>query len=172
MLVRIKNVIGFTCSHYFGHALTKIGLNYWKDPAIANLAYAYKEVTERKIIQAVRWFQNRFNLRDWTIDLYFGNLKPTWVPILMEESPGVANPEINFLVAKIWICPKNCEDANVHPLQILFHEMLHVIFELMSPNYEEPNNHPVINRMEGPLTKLYFIEKNLKIPTIRVIGEM
>jgi len=134
------------------------------------LVYRYQEVTESNLIRFLKWFQNKFCLRDWSINLDYGDFKPSWVHELYVERAGVMYPEPSFLRGKIWISPSNCKTLNIFPIQVASHEMLHGILSLMEPPFDEVDGHPVINRMEGPLVSLYFLEKGKKLPEVQEFG--
>lgn len=135
------------------------------------LTYAYQETSDNRIRKCVRWFQNKFQLRDWTIDLCCGT-KPDWVPELFEDCCGATKPEPSRFRARIWINLEVCEENNYHPIQVVVHEMIHDLLSLMDSNLNLVNvdDHSVVNRLEGPITELFFLENNFKVPPIQSFG--
>lgn len=134
------------------------------------MVYAYQETSEKRIIQFLKWFQNTFCLRDWNIDLYYGPYKPDWVHELLEDRAGVILPEPNFFRAKLWLNTKVLEASNEHPLQVAAHEMVHALLSKIESQIDDIDDHPVVNRLEYPLTTLFFLDKGLKLPPVQKFG--
>lgn len=129
--------------------------------------FQYVPTPTSRIESGRRWLQNTFNLRDWTVELYHGNIAPDWV-IDREFQDHAAAVQFHqvYMIAEIWICPAHCKQENRHPLQSLVHEFLHIVVDMAQPD-EAVDDHPTVVRLEHPLTKLMFIENKWKLPPVR-----
>jgi len=107
------------------------------------------------IEKAVRWSQNRLNLRDWVIDIYYGEQVPLWANPKSSLS-GQSETDFSHMRAKVWINPEGCKVADYHPVAVAIHEVLHIFFH----NYDiVEHDERMINTMEEILFKQWQAEK-------------
>lgn len=130
--------------------------------------FAYKEVVYEDCEEFIRWFQNTLNLRDWDILLEVGDKIPeAFDDEYVGSSPAACCPQYQFLCADVWYSPSRAKELNVHPYELLAHEMLHVLFSLvegMDGDGANPEDDVIITRLEGPLVELFLRQAHKKLP--------
>ena len=77
-------------------------------------------MTLSQIKKCVRFCQNVLKVRDWEIEIEYGNIQPEWVT--GDDAVGACVTDNNHLVAKIWV-----SSSAQNPIQTTCHEMLHVM---------------------------------------------
>lgn len=91
----------------------------------------YRSVRHQTIFRVVRWCQNQLNLRDWEIEVSYGDSLPSWVEdstIKENNSAGQCNSLSEYFKGQIWVSPERCKASNYHPVSVVIHEMLHIFF--------------------------------------------
>jgi len=84
-------------------------------------------MTKAEARKAVRWFQRRMGITDWTIAIDFQDAPPWWVEV---DPRDVAAMRENVCSkrARVWISETRAkEDEDESILRCLFHECLHVV---------------------------------------------
>jgi hypothetical protein len=124
-------------------------------PTFSNAPYT--KVSLSQMLKAVHWCQNALNLRDWMINLEFGDTLPDWVQ--SDEIKGLAYNRVSlpYFTAWTWVSPDRCKENDVHPIEALCHEMLHVLFS----NYkiERPHDERMVITLEYHLFQSWLSEQ-------------
>ena len=91
----------------------------------------YKTRTIEYLTERIRIAQNRLQMRDWLIDLDYGDSVPENFQDYDNDN-AVARCEYSsdLLKAYIWISPKRCKKENADPVFILYHEIGHLFHEV------------------------------------------
>ena len=124
----------------------------------------YITVSFSQMISAFKWAQNKLNLRDWEINLEYGEARPDWVSTVTGMYGGIINLEYkDSFYAEIWISSKACVDNVSHPISVLFHEMIHLLLENYNQNKEilHPDER-LVNTLEYHLFQSWKCRENKK----------
>jgi len=81
-------------------------------------------LTKAEARKAVRWFQKRMRITDWTIELDFQDAEPDWL-----HKGGLAAATWRAPKRKragIWLSATRAQEDNESLLVLLFHECLHI----------------------------------------------
>ncbi len=123
----------------------------------------YIKMSFTQILRAVGWCQNALNLRDWTIHLEMGDEVPDWVQN-DKQLDGLAYNRVNvpYFTAWVWISPGRCKENNTHPIEVICHEMLHIL--LSNYGIEHPHDERMVITLEYHVfqTWLNKMKKNKK----------
>jgi len=83
-----------------------------------------RKFTEAQAHKAWEWFVRQMRIQDWQVQLFVQDDPPEWaIDSCTSRTAGLEQSEPRFKTAMIWVCPSN-PDAD--PLEVLFHEGLHV----------------------------------------------
>ena len=97
----------------------------------------YTKVSFSQMISALKWAQNKLNLRDWEISLDYGEDRPDWINSDKKTYGGIINLVYkDSFYAEIWISPKECKMNFSYPISALMHEMIHLLLESYNQNKE------------------------------------
>jgi hypothetical protein len=106
----------------------------------------YEKTSFKSILSAIDWAKNALNLRDWDFYVEYGGSVPEWVDSAESVNVGVSISNASHLYARIWIDWIMCKEVNVHPLLVVMHEMLHVLFNSHSLDKHDEG---IINTLSG-----------------------
>jgi len=117
---------------------------------------SYRVVRYITIVKAVRWALNRLNLRDWEVEVVYGNVSVEWLDV-DGSSAAQSRTRFGYYKADIWISPLGCKESDFHPVSVALHEVLHIFFHHF--NIME-HDERMINTMEEILYKHWLAERN------------
>jgi hypothetical protein len=130
--------------------------------------YAWTDTTHKDILGIIKWFQNKFNLKDWEITIETGPNVPVQFKKDEEEeiALGWCVVKLRKLKAYIWVPLSRIERNNQNATAIIIHEMIHVLLAARNIKIEEDDeNNPeecLTHSLEGPLYELYCREHRKK----------
>lgn len=114
----------------------------------------YRVVRYETILRVVKWCQNQLNLRDWEIEVFYGDVPPDWTA--KDGSSGQCNSLMEYFKGQIWISPKRCKESDYHPASVAIHEMLHIFFHHYQISDQDER---MLNTLESLLFKQWKQEK-------------
>jgi hypothetical protein len=126
---------------------------------------AYQKATHDDLLKMLKWCQNNFNLRDWSISLETGE-KPNWVDIDVDTIDGISVVDTNYMFAKIWIPIEKTKVDDRNPFQILAHEVLHVL-TIGAGNINGQRSEFISYRLDDIVYRLYMGTINKDIMDIK-----
>ena len=134
--------------------------------------FAYKQKSYDECVDFIKWCQNTMNLRDWNILFEYGSGTPTVFGTPEENtiSPAACIPQWQFLHAYLWVIPERAEIHNVHPFELIAHEMLHVMFSIIygvAGDKDLEEDDVIITRLEGLYVEMYYRQHRKKVPTYK-----
>ena len=125
------------------------------------IEYKYQKATHAQLEKCVRWCQNQFQLRDWTIDFWTG----TSIPDKFVGDEGVLSCygkgwiNTNGLTATIWVNSELHKKDGHNLYATTIHEMIHVM--QLDRGDDAPE---VVTRIIEPMIyRLYCRENGLKV---------
>ena len=83
-------------------------------------------MTKSECHRAIKWFQERFKIQDWEVELHLLQNQPDWAEASQYEI-GVCEPTLLQKKARIWVSNKKAEEFDEDVLEVLFHELVHMI---------------------------------------------
>jgi len=131
--------------------------------------FAYQDIEGYTFDHFIIWFQKKFNLRDWRINVIITDDAPEKFGGV-GLSPAACIPQYQFLDAEIWVSPMRAATHNAHPLELLCHELVHILFTIivdMDGELDNPNDDIVVTRLEGPILELYYRNHGKTLPKYR-----
>ncbi|MHA1883059.1 MAG: hypothetical protein ACTSUO_08445 [Candidatus Thorarchaeota archaeon] len=69
------------------------------------------------------------NMRDWKIDVEYGDEPPFWETSGDDGRLGSSVAKREYYRGWIWVSPERCKVDDLHPVVVVMHEMLHLFFE-------------------------------------------
>jgi len=125
----------------------------------------YAKVSFSQMISALKWVQNTLNLRDWEINLNYGEEEPNWIDPNRKFYGGIINlTYVGSFYAEIWISPEECKNNFSHPISVLFHEIIHLLLESYNQNTDYLHfNERLINTLEYHLFKSWKCRGKLNV---------
>lgn len=125
--------------------------------------YIYQRTTFADLTKALRWAVNKLNLRDWEIELDYGDCVPDWA----KDEAGKDDLGYSLFYpyrfcGNIWIAGASHKKDNENLIQTLFHEVIHALVGMC----HMPEAHKEIfpYRFESLLFELYYRETGRKLP--------
>ena len=120
----------------------------------------------REVISIVNWFRDKMGLEDWNIEVTVSKEKPNWIEKVGRRTVGLAVPTSRQKIARIWFSLERCVEGGRDPLEVLFHELLHVWandigFEKESKK-EKDRSAFGWNRLAACLARLYEFETKVR----------
>jgi hypothetical protein len=123
--------------------------------------FPYRIVRQERFEHFIKWFQNTYQLRDWDIDLETGNVLPDFFKDELDpNSPGKCHILSANMKANIWVNIGKCKELDLNPLEVLVHEMLHVLVDASQIDGEDDL---LIYRIQGTILEKYAEEQGLII---------
>ena len=126
---------------------------------MAHSEYPYKPVTIKEMEKFIRWFQSEFEMRDFCISLFVGDVPPDWASG-HEEDFGTSKIWCLNNTAFIWVNKGLSKKTNTSLLQIVCHEMLEVLFIVLG--YKRMSNDPACYSFERQVLELYWYKSKKK----------
>lgn len=123
--------------------------------AIVNFPYRYTKY--ERMEHFIKWFQSKFQLRDWNIMFQYGSIIPKEF-LELKNAQGACLPMIDLLVSKVWVNTEYCKRDNTNPLLVLCHEMLHVLFSANLMDNDNKVEDSVVNRLQNIIFENYLQE--------------
>ena len=125
----------------------------------------YQKATHDDLLKMLKWCQNKFNLRDWSVSLETGE-KPDWVDVNVDTIDGISVVDTNYMFAKIWIPIEKVKEDDRNPFQILAHEVLHVM-TIGAGNISGQKSEFISYRLDDMIYCLYMGTTNKDIADIK-----
>jgi len=130
--------------------------------------YKYRFVKYETLEKFIRWFQNTLNLRDWEVYLEVGSNVPKEFASLGSNAEGGCWSLDENLAARVWINFGRCKVVDIHPLEVLSHELCHMLIAAVSPQRERMQVYgeaedQLIYRIQGIILEKFCREYNLKL---------
>lgn len=125
--------------------------------------YYYQRIALADLTRALRWVINKLNMRDWEIELEYGDCVPDWAKDEAEKTDlGYSLFYPYRFCGSIWIAGGSHKKDNENPIQTLFHEVVHALVGMC----HMPEAHKEIfpYRLESLLFELYYYETRKKLP--------
>lgn len=108
--------------------------------------FKYSPVSKKEMLKCVKWFKHLLHCRDWDVTLT--------TQVVGLDALGSCHTVQSKLSASIHINNKKCKESDIHPVQVLVHEMIHVFTNKTSMSIN--NSEKVSELFEYPLTCLYL----------------
>lgn len=119
----------------------------------------YEKITFGKLLGVIKWAQNKLSLRDWTIELEFGDELPKWADWNDDRMASIQS-NTPYLSAKLWVSQSRCKSSNCNPISVVLHELLHtLLYHYNIQNHDER----LVNILECYLFKSWLIDQQQKI---------
>ncbi len=135
--------------------------------------YVWCNVEHKTIQDVIKWFQNKFDLRDWAITIETSTNPPDRFTNdeLGEKICARCEMVLRYHVALIWIPLNRLKSFNINAIQTTIHEMLHIFCDARRVETDdESDDDPIeclITGLEHSICKLYYFENKLKEPKVR-----
>lgn len=120
--------------------------------------FQYDNTTLDDLENCVKWFQNKLNLRDWLVKIS-NEISP-------DQDIGSCIVQEDYLTAEITIDLNKCALMDKNPIQVIVHEMLHVM-TLGVVRMEVTPSELISYRLEYILARVYYMEISKKLPKVR-----
>lgn len=125
--------------------------------------YTYQKIMLADLTRALRWAINKLNMRDWEIELDYGDCVPDWAKDVADKDDlGYSLFYPHRFCGNIWIADASHKKDNENPIQTLFHEVVHALVGIC--NIPEAHKEIFPYRLESVLFELYCRETGRKLP--------
>lgn len=123
--------------------------------------YTYRHIRYERFEYLIKWFCNTYQLRDWDIQLEIGTETPKDFEDSSQDSPGGCSIQSFNLIAKIWINTQECKTSNINPLEVLVHELLHILVD--ASQIETDFDDLLIFKIQRTILEKYAVECGIVI---------
>jgi len=125
--------------------------------------YPYRRVKHNDIEDAVCFWQNTLNLRDWEIVVDTSPTAPKCFSPDEDASMGKVKVFSNYLKAVIWIPIKSNQYQNSNALEAVAHEMIHIL-TMGVADCAKDSDESLAYRLEPILFEYFCFKTKKRIP--------
>ena len=137
---------------------------------MAMIEYKYQHIITDDLLECIRWFQNKFQLRDWEIKLDTSIVVPN-DEFEREDKKNIngtvamVNFDKNVLKALIWCpLPRLAEEGN-NALEATIHELCHIM--VVARMSEDADDESLVRTISPMMYDLYCRTKRIKRAEIK-----